>query len=81
MGFGEIWYGAKSAAAFVRVALNELSGAAQEARDAEERRARRLEKFSLTCRKCNQLAQPIEGTGNRYACACGQRFAAARHGL
>jgi hypothetical protein len=58
-----------------------LNGSAQRRREAEQLREQRLDSFSLTCRKCNRLAQPIEGTGNRYSCVCGQRFAAARHGM
>lgn len=38
------------------------------------------ENEKLTCRRCNQLASPITGTGNRYRCdKCGRQFAAARH--
>jgi tRNA(Ile2) C34 agmatinyltransferase TiaS len=39
-----------------------------------------FENEKLTCRRCNQLASPIGGTGNRYRCdKCGRQFAAARH--
>jgi len=36
--------------------------------------------LALTCRRCQALAPPIPGTGNRYRCLeCGNQFAAARH--
>ena len=40
-----------------------------------------IRKFSLSCRRCGEHAKPIEGTGNRYECICGNKFAGARHTL
>lgn len=37
--------------------------------------------MALPCRRCKTLAEPIEGTKNRYRCVCGNQFAAARHHL
>ena len=37
--------------------------------------------MALPCRRCKRLAEPIEGTKNRYRCKCGNQFAAARHHL
>ncbi len=39
----------------------------------------RLKDESLTCRKCGELAAPIEGTKNRYRCPNGHQFAGSRH--
>lgn len=36
--------------------------------------------YSVTCRRCNALAEPIGDTKNRYRCQCGNQFAGAHHG-
>lgn len=38
------------------------------------------EKYSVSCRRCNNLANPILGTKNRYRCSCGNQFAGPHHG-
>ena len=36
--------------------------------------------YGLTCSKCSKLANPINGTSNRYRCdKCGNQFASDRH--
>jgi hypothetical protein len=55
-------------------------------REIENERRAYVEKqknnMALPCRRCKTLAEPIEGTKNRYRCACcGNQFAAARHHL
>lgn len=59
--------------------VDELSGDAERRRKQEE-----LDdfnkKYSLGCRRCRGLAQPILGTNNRYRCGCGNQFAGAHHG-
>lgn len=43
--------------------------------------AKQKKNMALPCRRCGALAEPIEDTKNRYRCACGNQFAAARHHL
>ena len=39
-----------------------------------------LDKYSLSCKKCDNLAVPVEGTERHYHCKnCGHRFTAANH--
>jgi len=58
---------------------DELSGAADERRaDAQLTAFNR--NYSVRCRQCSKLADPIAETSNRYRCACGNQFAGAHHG-
>ncbi|MGP3505498.1 hypothetical protein [Paracidovorax citrulli] len=71
--------------------LDALGGLAKAALDANEQLRQDAKqrayveqqkgKMALTCRRCHKAAEPVEGTGNRYLCSCGNRFAAARHYL
>ncbi len=43
---------------------------------------RRLMSFGLTCPRCEDLALPLPGTGNRYRCPkCGFQFPHDAHNL
>ena len=54
----------------------------QRVEEREERLTRRKRDLALSCDKCDKLAEPIEGTGNRYRCEhCSNQFAGAHHGL
>jgi len=45
-----------------------------------KRHNKSIEKHALSCRECNGLAIPIEGTERNYNCKkCGNRFSGARH--
>ena len=37
------------------------------------------DKYSVSCNKCHDLAEPIDGTFNRYRCSCGNQFSGAHH--
>jgi len=54
----------------------------QRIEERQERLKQRKTDLALTCEKCDELAEPIEGTGNRYRCEhCGNQFAGAHHGM
>ncbi len=37
-------------------------------------------KFSLTCKRCGELAFPVNGTQSNYYCeSCGNRFTSVKH--
>ncbi len=54
---------------------------AQLQRDRDQNFELKKRDMSLPCRRCKQLAAPIQDSGNRYRCSCGNQFAAARHNL
>ena len=54
----------------------------QRIEDREERLAQKKKDLALSCEKCDKLAEPINGTGNRYRCEhCSNQFAGAHHGM
>jgi hypothetical protein len=70
---------------FVTGPANKLESARQHRQakaDALKQIEHNMIALALTCRRCGQVAPPIQGTGNRYRCdACGNQFAGARHGM
>jgi len=64
------------------MALDEVTGNPQYIKEARKKWEQEMRGYSLTCKQCNDLAEPIPDTGNRYRCeSCGNQFSAAKHGM
>lgn len=45
----------------------------------QEQHKKSLESYGLSCKRCQGVAYPVEGTERHYKCKCGHRFTGARH--
>lgn len=61
---------------FLKKALNSYHGQ----RDKQWKRL--MKRHALSCNRCNRLAIPVYGTGNKYEClGCGRRFTNSTHNI